>query len=296
MAEEVFAALDAAGVVHSTRDHVACCTVEEEAAVTHAFPGAHTKSFFLKDKMKRHGLFLLSTAHDASVNLTAVGNALGLGSKVNLRFAADELLEARLAVKHGAVSPLALVNDAGTAAAAKAGAVEDGPVRLVLDAALLRGASEDGGYALVNYHPLVNTRTTAFSPAGLLAFCREIGHEPIVLDFAGGGAKLAPRAPGTKPRAAVPRVAPAAVPKAVPAVAPKAAQVQKEKVAAKPAVKATARKAAASTPPPAGPFGAFWGSGAAGASASEVRKLRAAAAQQQATQAGLRKTRGWFAA
>ena len=295
--EKVFAALDAAGVVHSTQDHAACCTVEEEAAVTHAFPGAHTKSFFLKDKMKRHGLFLLSTAHDASVNLTAVGNALGLGSKVNLRFATDELLEARLAVKHGAVSPLALVNDMGTAAAAKAGAVEDGPVRLVLDAALLRGASEDSGHALVNYHPLVNTCTTAFSPAGLLAFCREIGHEPIILDFAGSGVKQAPRAPGAKPRAAALKAAPraaaprAAAPKAVPKAAPTAAQ------AAKPAVKAAAPKAAAApTPPPAGPFGAFWGNGAAGASASDVRKLRAAAAQQQATQAGLRKTRGWFAA
>ena len=69
-----------------TVDHEAVCTVEEEAAVTHKLPGLHTKNFFLKDKGKHnHGLVLVSTLHDRSINMTAVGHALKLGSKVNLR-------------------------------------------------------------------------------------------------------------------------------------------------------------------------------------------------------------------
>ena len=62
MAASVFEALDKAGATHTTVDHEAVCTVEEEAAVTHKLPGLHTKNFFLKDKGKHnHGLFLVST-------------------------------------------------------------------------------------------------------------------------------------------------------------------------------------------------------------------------------------------
>ena len=43
--QRVFAALDAIGASHKTVDHEACCTVEEEAAVTHKLPGKHTKNF-----------------------------------------------------------------------------------------------------------------------------------------------------------------------------------------------------------------------------------------------------------
>ena len=163
----VFAALDAIGAKHSTVEHEAVCTVEEEAAVTHKLPGKHTKNFFLKDKTGRHGLFLLSVQHDRPINLTAVGHALKLGSKVNLRFAKDDLLLEKLGCRHGSVSPLALVNDA-----------EACDVRVVLDKALVADGAEK-----VNYHPLVNTRTTAITAAELLAFCESIKHSPTVLDM-----------------------------------------------------------------------------------------------------------------
>ena len=163
----VFAALDAIGAKHCTVEHEAVCTVEEEAAVTHKLPGKHTKNFFLKDKTGRHGLFLLSVQHDRPINLTAVGHALKLGSKVNLRFAKDDLLLEKLGCRHGSVSPLALVNDA-----------EACDVRVVLDKALVADGAEK-----VNYHPLVNTRTTAITAAELLAFCDSIKHSPTVLDM-----------------------------------------------------------------------------------------------------------------
>jgi Ala-tRNA(Pro) deacylase len=35
----------------------------------------------------------------------------------------------------------------------------------------------------LNYHPLVNDRTTAVSPDGLVAFLRATGHQPLVVDL-----------------------------------------------------------------------------------------------------------------
>ena len=212
--QRVFAALDAIGASHKTVDHEACCTVEEEAAVTHKLPGKHTKNFFLKDKTGRHGLFLLSVQHDRPINLTAVGHALKLGSKVNLRFAKDDLLLEKLGCRHGSVSPLALVNDA-----------EACDVRLVLDKALVADGAE-----LVNYHPLVNTRTTAVTAAELLAFCDSIKHTPTVLDMdaaagsgsgggsrgggSGGGARATKQESKAKKKGTAPKSAPGVAPAA----------------------------------------------------------------------------------
>jgi len=33
----------------------------------------------------------------------------------------------------------------------------------------------------LNYHPLINTKTTAVSPADLLRFIRDCGHRPRIL-------------------------------------------------------------------------------------------------------------------
>ena len=38
----------------------------------------------------------------------------------------------------------------------------------------------------LNFHPLVNTRTTGISPAELLKFLRSTGHEPVVAALGGG--------------------------------------------------------------------------------------------------------------
>ena len=58
-----------------------------------------------------------------------------------------------------------LINDAGHA------------VRFVLDAAL---ADADP----VNFHPLVNTATTAISQADFRRFLAALGVEPLIVDFA----------------------------------------------------------------------------------------------------------------
>ncbi len=52
--------------------------------------------------------------------------------------------------------------------------------RAAVDAAL-------ADQSLLNFHPLVNTRTTTIATADLIRFLRATGHEPLILD---------PRAPG----------------------------------------------------------------------------------------------------
>jgi Ala-tRNA(Pro) deacylase len=50
-------------------------------------------------------------------------------------------------------------------------------VKLVLDSALL--ASEP-----LNFHPLVNTATTAIDARGLFAFLKALDIEPLIVDLA----------------------------------------------------------------------------------------------------------------
>ena len=50
-------------------------------------------------------------------------------------------------------------------------------VTLVLEAAMMREAR-------LNFHPLVNTRTTGLASADLVRFLRATGHEPAVVAFA----------------------------------------------------------------------------------------------------------------
>jgi Ala-tRNA(Pro) deacylase len=78
---------------------------------------------------------------------------------------ADDLYRL-LGVRPGSVTPFALVNDAGHS------------VTPVLDAEMLR-------YDPLNYHPLINDRTTAVAPADLLRFIAASGHQPRIVELAG---------------------------------------------------------------------------------------------------------------
>ena len=56
------------------------------------------------------------------------------------------------------------------------GAINDksGRVRVVLDEAMMQSER-------LNFHPLVNTRTTGLASADLVEFLRATGHEPLVV-------------------------------------------------------------------------------------------------------------------
>lgn len=87
-----------------------------------------------------------------------------LPGAARLSFGKPELLWQVLGVRPGAVTPFALIND------------RECRVRVVLEEAMM-------AHTWLNYHPLVNTRTTAIRSADLLRFIAACGHTPHIVDL-----------------------------------------------------------------------------------------------------------------
>ena len=119
------------------------------------------KNMFLKGK--KGELVLVLALVDTKTDLKTVGKAIGSAS---LRFAPAEVLESALGVVQGAVTPLALVNDAAKA------------VLVVLDKALL--ASDK----LIAVHPCRNDKSVLLTSGQIEAFIKTRGNTVYVVDFA----------------------------------------------------------------------------------------------------------------
>lgn len=161
--DDLFALFDKLGITHRTVEHEAVFRVGEGDDIKAGLPGGHTKNLFLKDAKGQ--LWLVSALQHARIDLKALPGRIG---SAKLSFGSAERLEAALGVTPGSVTAFALINDA------------DHQVRFVLDAGL--GAADP-----VNFHPLVNTATTAISQADFRRFLAALGVEPIVIDFAALG-------------------------------------------------------------------------------------------------------------
>jgi Ala-tRNA(Pro) deacylase len=159
--DELFARLDALGIPHRTHRHPPLHTVAESVMLRGALPGAHCKSLFLRDR--KGGLWLVVVLEERRLDLKALADLLGAP---RFSFGSPELLAEVLGVTPGSVTPFALMND------------RERRIKVVLDAEMLR-------LDPVNYHPLVNTATTAISAADLRRFVAACGHEPRVLELAG---------------------------------------------------------------------------------------------------------------
>jgi Ala-tRNA(Pro) deacylase len=157
--EDLFAFLDAQGIEHRTARHEAVFRVEEGHEIKAALPGGHSKNLFLKDAKGQ--LWLISALGETRIDLKSLPAVIG---SARLSFGSAERLWDALGVTPGSVTAFALVNDPAHA------------VRFVLDQALI--ASDP-----INFHPLVNTATTAVSREGLLAFLDALGVEPLIVDF-----------------------------------------------------------------------------------------------------------------
>lgn len=160
-AEPLFALLDRLGVAHSTLEHPAVFHVGEGEEIKASLPGGHSKNLFLKDAKDR--LWLVSARQDTRVDLKALPAVIG---SAKLSFGKPELMAEALGVTPGSVTAFALMND------------PEKRVTFVLDKALLETEP-------LNFHPLVNTATTAVSAEGFLTFLRALEREPIVVDFEG---------------------------------------------------------------------------------------------------------------
>ncbi len=158
--DELCARLTASGIAFTRIDHQAVFTVAESQGLRGTLPGLHSKNLFVKDKKGR--LFLVSARENARIDLKRLHETLGASGR--LSFCSAEALMEKLGVTPGSVTAFAVVND------------REGAVTMVLDANLMTG--ED-----MNFHPLVNTATLRIARDDMLAFLRETGHEPMIVDL-----------------------------------------------------------------------------------------------------------------
>jgi len=159
--DDLFALLDRLGIAHRTVSHPPLFTVEQSRKLRGEIPGGHTKNLFLADK--RGGVFLVCALEDAAIDLKSLHHRLGAS---RFSFGSAALMRELIGIEPGAVTPFALMNDAARRVAA------------VLDAAMMREQT-------LNFHPLVNTMTTAISVDDLLRFLNATGHPPRVLAVSG---------------------------------------------------------------------------------------------------------------
>jgi Ala-tRNA(Pro) deacylase len=156
--EDLLDYLGSLSIEAETVEHPPLHTVEDSQAMRGDIPGGHTKNLFVKDKKNR--LFLLVLGETTAIDLKRVHEKIGASGRVS--FGSAELLEQVWGVRPGAVTPFGAINDGA------------GRVRVVLDEAMMR-------HERLNFHPLINTRTTGLASADLVKFLRATGHEPLVV-------------------------------------------------------------------------------------------------------------------
>ena len=156
--EDLLAYLIALGIESETVDHPPLLTVEDSQALRGEIVGGHTKNLFVKDKKGR--LFLLVLGEETVIDLKRAHETIGAQGRVS--FGSADLLEEVWGVRPGAVTPFGAIND------------KTARVSVVLDEAMMRNER-------LNFHPLVNTRTTGLRSADLVKFLRATGHEPLVV-------------------------------------------------------------------------------------------------------------------
>jgi Ala-tRNA(Pro) deacylase len=155
--EQLFAALDALGITYTTVRHQPLFTVEQSQALRGQIPGGHSKNLFLRDK--KSAVYLVVTLEDASIDLKGLHRVLGATGRFS--FGSSDLLRELWGVEPGSVSPFGAINDT------------EGRVTVVLDAAMME-------HEVLNFHPLINTMTTAIRREDLVKFLESTGHVPRI--------------------------------------------------------------------------------------------------------------------
>jgi Ala-tRNA(Pro) deacylase len=149
--------LETCGDPIDVRTHRAVLSVDEFHALDSGLAGAICKNLLIRD---RNGLYLLVVSATKRVDLKALASRLGSS---RLSFADATHLEAKLGTWSGALSPLALANDA------------DEEIALVIDEALQAEAH-------LLFHPLDNAVTVSLTRRTLESFCERIGHAILWVD------------------------------------------------------------------------------------------------------------------
>ena len=167
--QDLFAFLDSLGIAYRTVTHPPLFTVADSRQLRGTIPGGHTKNLLLRDK---HDTVVLAAAlEDAVLDLKGLHRQLGAG---RFSFASAAMMRALIGVEPGAVTPFAAIND------------KAGRVSVVLDAAMM-------AEPILNYHPLVNTMTTALASQDLVKFLEATGHPPRIVAVADASGRSRPQ-------------------------------------------------------------------------------------------------------
>lgn len=156
--EELYALLDERGIAYETYHHEAVATVAEADKLVPrlAIP---TKNLFLRDDKKR--AFFEVTAHeDTVIDLKHLHRQLG---SRRLSFASPELLEEKLGLVQGSVTPFGVLND------------DTHEVTLVFDERLR--------HKRFDAHPMVNTATMFVEMDDVLPVFEEHGTKVVFCDL-----------------------------------------------------------------------------------------------------------------
>jgi Ala-tRNA(Pro) deacylase len=159
LTDVLFDLLHARGIAYERCDHPAVFTTAQAEQLVPPLPGAKAKNLFLRDNHSSRR-FLLVVPYAKRVDLARLAAGLSIRK---LSFASADELQAVLGVTPGAVSLLALVNDAGHRA------------ELLVDAGTWAADA-------IQCHPLVNTATVVLRHVDLQRFLEATGHVPVVLD------------------------------------------------------------------------------------------------------------------
>jgi Ala-tRNA(Pro) deacylase len=136
---EVYQALDQAGIGYEKYEHPAVYTVDEAQKYDRG-NSAHSKNLFLRNKKgSRHYLVIVEASKKVELKKLEL-----LLEETGLSFASSERMNKYLGLSPGAVSPFGLLNDAHK------------EVRVIVDADLLKHARQ-------GFHPNVNTATLIIS-------------------------------------------------------------------------------------------------------------------------------------
>jgi Ala-tRNA(Pro) deacylase len=167
--QDLFAFLDRLGIVYRTVTHPPLFTVADSQKLRGIIPGGHTKNLLLRDK---HDTVVLAAAlEEAIIDLKGLHRQLGAG---RFSFASAAMMRALIGVEPGAVTPFAAINDPA------------GRVSVVLDAAMM-------AEPILNYHPLVNTMTTALASEDLVKFLEATGHPPRIVAMTDASGRSRPQ-------------------------------------------------------------------------------------------------------
>ena len=157
--DQLLAYLDAQGIPYIRTEHPPVFTCEQADLYRPPMPAVHTKNLFLRDRHASR-FYLLMTACAKRVDMKAVGQSLGVSK---LHFASEQQLFDVLGLSPGAVTVLAVANDAAL------------QVQLLIDAEIW---NEDNFLC----HPLVNTATLLLARPQLWRFFALTGHEPQAIE------------------------------------------------------------------------------------------------------------------